>query len=184
MNRVILFLLLCFTGKAFSQTTDFILLKKRDKTIARYYAGMNIDFTTTTGAYINAKIQGIKNDSIFLKEYVVRSYPTQLGVFVLDTVTTYYYKYHYNQIKAIGKSSKGFNLSGSAASLMGGGSLLMVGSGIVFLADREKFSPALLIASASLATLGYIMAKTGGKGMILGKKYHLVYLGLTDNKKL
>ncbi|CAN5824450.1 hypothetical protein BH11BAC3_BH11BAC3_04080 [soil metagenome] len=183
MHRLLVILFIFFSNQTFAQHADFIMLKKHNKTIKRYYAGTEIEFTTTTGAYINAQIEGIKNDTLFLKQYVVKTFPTQLGVYVLDTVTTYYYKYHYNQIQSIGKSHSGFNLSASAASLMGGGVLLTLASGIVYLADREKFSPGLLIASASLATVGYIMAKTGGKGMVIGKKYQLVYLGVSDNEK-
>jgi hypothetical protein len=93
-----------------------------------------------------------------------------LGVYILDTVGVYNLQYHYNEIKVIGKSSKGFNVSGSAASLMGGGLLLMLASGVVYLVDKENFSPALLIASASLAGIGFLMAKTSGKGMEIGKK--------------
>ena len=102
---------------------------------------------------------------------------------MLDTINTYYYKYHYNQVKAIGKSGKGFNLSASAASLMGGGAILTVASGVVYIADRKKFSLPLMLVSASLAGVGYLMAKTGGKGLIIGKKYSLVYLAISDNKK-
>ncbi|MBC7890235.1 MAG: hypothetical protein H7Z13_20360 [Ferruginibacter sp.] len=184
MNRILLILLFLFGNQTFGQSSDVILLKRNNKTIKRYFAGTAIDLTTTTGAYISANIIKIKNDSLFLKQYVIRQTPTQLGVYVLDTVTTYYYKYHYNQVKVIGKTGRRFNLSASAASLMGGGVLLTVASGVVFLVDRDKFSPALLIVSASLATVGYVMAKTGGKGMVIGKRYSLVYLGISDNKKL
>src|SRR4051812_35016983 len=150
MNRI-LFILLVFSGhQVFCQSSDVILLKKNDKTIRRYFAGTEIELTTTTGAYVNGTITQIKNDSLFLKVFVVRQTPTQLGVYVLDTVTTYYYTYHYNQIKVIGKQRKGFDVSASAAALMGGGALLMVASGVVSLVDRNKFSPPLLIASASL----------------------------------
>lgn len=158
-------------------------IKKKDKTIRRYFAGSSIDITTTTGAYVSGHLTKISNDSLFLKVDVVRQMPTQLGVYVLDTVASYYYKYHYNQVKAIGKTGRGFNLSASAASLMGGGALLTVASGVVFLADRKKFSPPLLIVSASLAGIGFLMSRTGGKGMIIGKKYSLVYLQISDNKK-
>lgn len=183
MHRILFIILIFFSGQTFAQHADFIMLKKNNKTIKRYFAGTEIEFTTTTGVSINAHIEDIKNDTLFLKQYVVKTVPTQLGVFVLDTVTTYYYKYHYKQIHSIGKSRKGFNVSASAATLMGGGALLTLASGIVFLVDREKFSPGLLIASASLATVGYIMAKTSGKGMIIGRKYQLVYLGLSDTQK-
>lgn len=184
MGRLLLFfLLIAFSYQASAQGSDVLLLKKNDKTIRRYFAGTDIEITTTTGAYVNGYITKIINDSLFIKVFVIRQMPTQLGVYVLDTVTTYYYKYHYNQIKSIGKPGKGFDMSASAASLMGGGALLMVGSGVVYLADREKFSPPLLIASAALAGVGYLMAKTGGKGMPIGKKYTLVYLSISDNKK-
>jgi hypothetical protein len=183
MNRTVIFLLLFTAQQACAQSSDVLLLKKNNKTIRSYFAGSSIDITTTTGAYISGYITKIRNDSLFLKVDVVRQTPTQLGVYVLDTVASYYYKYHYNQVKAIGKTGRNFNLSASAASLMGGGALLTVASGVVYLADRNKFSAPLLIASASLAGVGYLMAKTGGRGMIIGKKYSLVYLGIADNKK-
>ena len=185
MNRLLLILLLLIAYQAlFAQSSDVILLKRNNKTIKRYFAGMDMDITTTTGAYINGNITKIKNDSLYLKQFVVRQMPTQLGVFVLDTVATYNYTYHINQVKAIGKTGRRFNLSASAASLLGGGLLLTVASGVVYLVDRKNFSPALLIASASLASIGFVMAKTTGKGMVIGKKYHLVYLGISDNKKM
>jgi hypothetical protein len=184
MNRLLLLFLLLAGYQTFAQSSDVLLLKRNNKTIKRYFAGTDIDITTTTGAYINASITKIKNDTLFLKQYVVQQVPTQLGVFILDTVTTYYYKYHYNQVKAIGKTGRGFNLSASAGTLMGGGALLMVANGVVFLVDRPKFSPTLMIASASLAALGYVLAKNGGKGMIIGKRYSLVYLAISDNKKM
>jgi succinate dehydrogenase/fumarate reductase flavoprotein subunit len=184
MNRLLFILLLLLGNQTYSQSSDVVVLKKRNKTIKRYFAGMDIDITTNTGAYISANITQIKNDSLFLKQFVVQQMPTQLGVYVLDTITTYYYKYHYNQIHAIGKTGRRFDFSASAASLFGGGLLLTVAGGVVYLVDKEKFSPALMIASASLMTIGYVMARTGGKGMVIGKKYYLVYLGISDNKKM
>jgi hypothetical protein len=184
MNRILLILFLITGYQTFAQSSDVILLKKHNKTIKRYFSGTDIDLTTKNGVYLNAEIIKIKSDSLFLRQFDIRQIPTQLGVYILDTVATYYYTYHYNDIKAIGRSNKKFNLSGSAATLLGGGLLLTVASGVVFLVDREKFSPSLMIASASLATLGYVTAKTGGKGMIIGKKYSLVYLGISENKKL
>ena len=183
MNRFLVIFSILLSMQGLAQRSDVIVLKKRGKTIDRFYSGKDIGFTTVNGAYIYGNIQGIKDDTLFLKQYVVRTMVTQLGVYILDTVSTYNLKYHYKEIRNIGKAAKGFNLSGSAASLMGGGALLMVASGVVYLADREKFSPALLIASASLAGLGYLMAKTGGRGIEIGKKYSLVYLSLSDNKR-
>jgi len=182
VNRLLLFIVLLLGNQAFAQPTDVLLLKKNNKTIKRFYSGSNIEITTNKGVYLTAAINTIKNDTLFLKQYVVRQVPTQLGVFILDTVTTYYYKYHYNEIKAIGKTGRRFNLSASSASLLGGGILLTLAGGVVYLVDRDNFSPSLMIASASLAAVGYVMGKTTGKGMIIGKKYSLGYLELSGGK--
>ena len=167
-----------------SRQADFILLKKHDRTIGSFYAGENIAFTNPDGAYIEANITGIRNDTLFLRQFIVQMVPTNLGIFVPDTVGSYRYAYHYNQIKAIGRTGRKFDLSGSAASLMGGGVVLAVASGVVYLADRQKFSPPLLIGSLGLAGIGYLIAKTGGKGMVIGRKYKLVYVEVTNNKNL
>ena len=184
MSRILLILLLLPGYQSFGQSSDVILLKRNNKTINRYFSGTDIDLVTTTGVSLNAYITHINNDTLFLKQFVVRQTPTMLGVFILDTLTTYYYQYHYNQIKSIGKTGRRFDLSASAGSLLGGGALLTLAGGVVFLVDREKFSPALMTASVSLATIGYVMAKTSGNGMVIGKKYSLAYLKISDNKKI
>lgn len=183
MKRLLPLILVLTATTLFAQQSDFLVLKKGRKTITRYYSGMQIDFTTNTGAYITSYIQRIQNDTLYLKEYIVKTIPTQLGVYILDTVATYYHHYHYHQIKNIGSPNNKFNVSGSAATLMGGGALLVLASGVVFLVDREKFSPGLLIGSAALGGIGYLLAKTSGRGMEIGKKYHFEYLNLSDNKK-
>ena len=163
-----------------AQPSDFIILKKKDKTIRSYYEGTQIEFVTVAGVYKNALITNIRNDSIFLKEYLVRQVVTQFGFYVTDTAGSFSYTYHYRDIKSLGKRQKGFNVAGSGAALLGGGIVLTVASGVVYLADRKKFSPGLLIASVGLAGVGYLMTKAGSKGIVIGKrKYRLEYVKLT-----
>ncbi|MBC7423027.1 MAG: hypothetical protein H7334_06175 [Ferruginibacter sp.] len=178
-----LFIAQCILGQP-PQSADFILFKKHSQTIGSYHKGDNIAFTNPDKAYIEALITDIKNDSLFLRQFIIQQIPTNLGVYILDTVGSYRYVYHYNQIKAIGRTGPKFNLSGSAASLVGGGALLALASGVVYLADREKFSPPLLIGSLGFMGVGFLMAKVGGKGMIIGKKYKLVYVQVANNKNL
>ena len=158
-----------------AQSSDFILLKQKSKTIATYFPGTDIKYTAVNGVYTQAIITDIKNDSLFLKEYIIRAIPTQLGVYMLDT--SYYYKsIHYNEIKSIGKTGRRFNWAGSGAVLLGGGALLTVASGVVYLVDNKKFSPQLLIASASLAGVGYLLTRVNNAAMVIGKKYSLIYV--------
>lgn len=182
--KFILPALLLISTSLFSQSADFIVLKKRNKTISTFYSGSNISFTAESGAFINASISGIKNDSLYLQEFVIRYQPTTIGTYVIDTAGSYRYKYHYKQIMAIGqKANTNFNTRGSGAALFGGGVLLTLGSGVIYLADREKFSTPLLLASVGLGTLGYFMAKgkKRGSGMLIGKKYKLVYMNMSND---
>jgi hypothetical protein len=185
MMRWISFILVFSFTTVYAQPSDFIILKKNNKTIRSYYAGSQIEFVSTSGAYRNALINRIVNDSIFMQEFLVRQVPTTLGFYVTDTAGSFRYTYRYDEIGSIGpKEKKGFNVKGSGAALLGGGIVLTLASGVVYLADREKFSPALLIASAGLAVAGYFMSKSGSKGIVIGKKnYRLEYIKVTGEIK-
>lgn len=183
--KLLLPIFLLITSTAFSQSADFIQLRKNNKTIAAFYSGMDISFTSESGSFINAHINGIKNDTLYLQEFIVRYLPTNIGTYIIDTAGSYRYKYHYNQVAAIGRKEKtNFNVKGSGAALLGGGAVLTLASGIIYVADREKFSAPLLIASAGLGTLGYFMAKgkKHGNAYIIGKKYKLVYMNMSNKQ--
>lgn len=181
--KLILPALLFISLSSFSQTADFITVKKKGRTIQTFFAGRNIEFVSSSGAYINASINGIANDTLFLQEFVVQRLLTTFGTYILDTLGSYHYKFHYNQIAALGKKEKrGFNKSGSGASLFGGGVILTIASGVVFLADRDKFSAPLLLASAGLGAFGYFLLKSGGKPLTIGKKYTLQYMNMSASK--
>ena len=176
MKKLLIIPFCIFTYLTFAQASDFILLKKRNITIATYFSGGTILFTTNTGAFMEANILRIKNDTLFLKEYIVKPVMTQLGVYILDTLGSYLHSYHYKEIFSIAKTGRHFDVGASGAALMGGGILITLASGVVFLADNKKFSPELLVAGIALGGLGYILSKQGGKGMVLGKKYKLEYI--------
>jgi len=177
--------LLLISATSFAQSADFIQLKKNDKVINTFYSGMNIAFSAESGAYVDGLINGIKNDTLYIQQFIVRYIPTTIGTYIVDTAGSYHYKYHYNQIVAIGrKENTNFNTKGSGAALLGGGAVLTLASGVLYVVDKKKFSLPLLLASAGLGTLGYFMAKgkKGGSGIPLGKKYKLVYMNMSNNK--
>jgi hypothetical protein len=182
MKQMFFIISLIISIQSFAQSSDFILFKNKDRTMATWFTGTDIRFTDKNGAYLEGKIIAIRNDSIFLKQYIIRQLPTQLGIYILDT-TYYYYQNHYNQVKAIGKSGRHFDWAASGGVLMGGGILLTVASGVVYLADNKKFSPELLIAAVGLTGVGYLLSRQAGKGMVIGKKYSLLYVRAFDNKK-
>jgi hypothetical protein len=172
--------LICISLFTNAQFADYIVLKKNGKAVQRFYSGSNIEFQTNTGAYLNANITKMKNDTIYLREFILQKMITKFGFYVIDTLGSFNYKFHYNQIAALGKKPvRGFNLNRSAGTLFSGGLLLTVASLVVFAADKQKFSPALLGASAGLGALGYIMGKGGSKPIRIGKKYKMVYFKMS-----
>ncbi len=181
--KIILSFFFFISTSSFAQQADFIILKKNNKKINTYFAGENIAFTSTGGTYVNALINGIKNDTLYLQEFIVRILPTVYGTYILDTIGSYHYKYHYSQVKMIGRDErKNFDLHGSGAALLGGGVLITLASGVVYLVDREKFSAPLLIAAVGLGTAGYFLSKDRSREMIIGKKYKLEYIDMSNKK--
>lgn len=183
--RILIFIILCFiSGITKAQTADFIILKKKNKTVKIFYKGSNIEFVTTSGVYRNALINNIKNDSIFLQEFLITRRPTTLGFFVIDTLGSFRYSYNYKEIYHFGQENKKFNFAGSGATLLGGGTLLTLASGVVYLADNKNFSPTLLAAGLGIAAVGYFMSKGSNKGITIGKKhYRLQYMNTDVLKK-
>jgi hypothetical protein len=181
MKRLLLIPVIFFSAAVFAQPSDFLVLKKKGRTVKTYFTGSQINFTSSTGATVEAFITAIQNDTLFLKGFVIRQLPTQLGVYVLDT-NYYYSQYHYKQIVSFEKLGRRFDWSGSGAALFGGGILLCIANAVVYLADNKKFSPELLGAAAGLTGLGYLLLKTSGKGMKIGKNYSLVYVNAAEKK--
>jgi hypothetical protein len=182
MKIFLLFICVFISGKLLAQPSDFLLLKKHDKTIASFYRGTNISIITTSGVGLTAEIRSIKNDSIFLTQYIVRRTPTDIGEEIIDTTGSYPYQFSFNEIKSVVLPGRHFNLFSSGASLFGGGVVLVVVSGVIYVADRDNFSPALMIAGGVLATAGYFLARKDNTTAMLGKKYKLVYVEATANQ--
>ena len=177
-NLFLFFFLLLLWNTCFTQT-DFIVLKKNDRTVKTLFAGSDVSFTTSL-RYYSGRINAIEKDSIYLLEYDVRRLPTNLGVYILDTVATYHTGIYYKDILKIQNKRKGFNLAASGASLLGGGILLTtIGLGTwVFTKQGDQYhaSPKLVIGSAILGAAGYFLLKMNGNNYPIGKKYQLQYI--------
>lgn len=185
MKVVILFFLLPFIVlQSAAQSSDMISLKKGNKVLQTFFKGQNIIFTTREGASRDALITNIKNDSIFLQEFLIIRRTTTYGGYILDTAGSFRYAYDYKAMYMFPKKEKrGFSLGNSGASLLGGGVLLSLASGVVYLADKDTFSPTLLIASASAALVGFLLTKKTSQPILIGKKkYNLQYINLQKDK--
>ncbi len=157
---------------------DMLLLKKRGRVVNTFFEGSEIMFNVGFGMQ-KANIYHMKKDSLFLVQYQVVQRMTSLGVYILDTAAAYRSAINYRDIRAIGKEGSPF-WNSSGAALFGGGTLLTTAGLItwIFAKPNTRYyaRPALVITSAALAAAGYLMMKSSGKKMVIGKKYSLQYI--------
>lgn len=115
------FVSLSVTG--FSQPSDFISVKKRNnRTLKSYFTGSAISCQTVYGNYLGGIVNAIRNDSVFIKEYDVRSVPNMWGVAKTDTLGTYVVGIHYKDIEVVNiKKAQSFGYVRDGTLLMVGG---------------------------------------------------------------
>jgi hypothetical protein len=165
-----------------SQPSDFIVVKKNQHTVKTFFAGSNISFETGSG-YYSGEITSINKDSLFINQYDIRQIPTNLGIYVVDTVATYRLAFNYKDILKIERQKKrGFDWTSSGGNLLGGGILITavgLGSWLFTKTGAEsRASPALVISGVALAGAGYLLLRSNSAGYTIGKKYQLQYISV------
>jgi hypothetical protein len=180
MKSYLFIIALFICNKDFSQPSDFIVLKKGQQSIKSFFAGSNITVETVEGSY-SGQVTSIKKDSLFINQYDIRQLPTNLGVYVVDTVATYRLAFNYKDITRIeDQRHKGFDWSASGGSLLGGGILItVVGLGTwIFAKPGTPYhaSPVLVGAGAALAGIGYLLLRSHSNKYKIGKKYQVEYV--------
>jgi hypothetical protein len=182
MNRCILVVFIAlFTTASFGQS-DFIQLKKKNKVIQTWFKDNYIYVQLKSDQWINAVIYNIKDDSLYLRPYVVQTYINRIGLNYLDTTFYGLMQIHINYIKAFPKDDEGlaFIKNGALFKIAGGGYALL--NIINTLSDNDPpFGsdnlPKLAVAAGVFA-VGVILGITHETEYIIGKKYHLEYISV------
>ncbi len=168
-----------FLNVACMAQSDLLILKKNNHNEKTFFPGSEMIFSTASRFY-QAYVTSIERDTVFLIQYDVRQVPSNLGVYILDTVARYRFGVNYRDITGFGKNNNKFDCSASGGALFGGGVLLTtVGLGTwVFSKPNTRYyaSPAIVIGAAALAGVGYLLLKSNNKGTKLSKKYTLNYI--------
>jgi len=187
MKQALLFiLLLSVTEVTLSQTSDFIVLKKRNnRTLKTYYPGAFISAVTYNGFAINGFIKDIRNDSIIIhqeeRQLVSKGFGTEL-----DTVA-YLVGVDYHDIKTFHFTSqytwgrkRGFaEITIPRLMRVGGVGFLILElvntayRGESITADN-KLVP--LGIAAGVAVTGFAITYFQNKGDKAGGKYKVVYV--------
>lgn len=189
MKPFLFILLFSFTGSlAFSQATDFIVVKKHDRTVKSYFPGLPISLQTTSYSWVGGWITDIRHDSVFIKEYDVRRVPTIWGTVALDTAGTYIVGVHYKEIKEIA-----FDEKGGGFGYVSNGAIFMIGGlGYALLnVVNGQYLHESITDSKNMTSLGIALGVAAG-GFVLNRiqhhknkrwKYTIEYVRMTDVKK-
>ncbi len=166
---------------SFAQS-DFIQLKKNNKVLELWFRGDNIYAQLKNGQWINAVIYKIKDDSLYLRPYIVQTYVNRLGLPFLDTTFYGLMTIHFSYLYAFPKKDESFSYvkNGLIFVLAGGGYLVL--NTINTLSDNDPLFasdnlPQLCIATGVLA-LGVVLGLTHKSTYIVGKKYHIEYISV------
>ena len=181
MRVLFMLSLALFYSLSIMAQSDLLILKKNHRTMQSFFPGSEMMFSAN-GRYYDAYVTSIERDSVFLVQYDVRQVPTNLGVYILDTVAKYYFGVSYKDIISFGRSSKNFNWAASGGALFGGG-ILLTTAGLatwVFSKPNTRYyaRPELVIGAAALTAIGYLLMKKGNGNMKLGKKYTHHYINV------
>jgi hypothetical protein len=187
MKQTLLFiLLLAITNVTLSQTSDFIVLKKRNnRTIKTYYPGAFISAHTYNGFSVNGFIKEIRHDSLIILQQETRLVGTDYGSAV-DTVA-YTIGVDYREIKTFhytGDYSWGRKRGFAQITLP---RLMKIG-GVGFiilelvnssyrkesLSENNKVVP--LAIAAGVAATGFAITYFQNKADKAGGKYKVVYV--------
>jgi hypothetical protein len=182
MKATLLLCSLFFFGSLVSaQSNDFILLKKKGKTVRRLFAGQYITAAIEGNGPYDLLIRNVYNDSVRFMGYALAQNATGYGGFYIDTVERYYITKPYRSFTAFyNDKNKKFNFASSSGTLMAAGflGLLMTGVNAAYL-KQPVFTggtPWFAAGSAALIGVGYLLFKTSTKPIKIGKKYQLVYV--------
>jgi len=182
-------LLLCLIAFCKSSTgqDDFLLLKKRNGFVKeRFFSGKKINFRGNDHADHEGYITGIREDTVYYDYYFIRLMPTPTGGIWPDTLQTYHLKYNYKDIVWINYTRNRLRGRRMGTFLQTGG-IAMAGIGIFNgLRNHEKgkdlFSGTYLYLAPALYVSGWLLKHTDAKRKVIGKKYTLQYIRLTDRK--
>ncbi len=182
----ILLAVLAASYSSFSQMSDFISLKRtNNRHVASYFKGSRIELQHVNGQVISGPIEDVRNDSVFVRQWHIVSYITQLGTSKVDTLGSMVYGFHYQEIFRI------FHDKRQSWGFVRNGAIFMIGGvGYIVLNVLNGWYRKEPIGDADNLKSLAIAGGVAGGGFLLnrlhryreknGKKYKINYVKMTN----
>lgn len=176
--------LLLLAQSTTAQSLDYISIRKKNgRVVKNVYTSSNVLLQTTDGNYWQGPVEAIRHDSIFLKIYDIRMYPTIWGSQMRDTVSRYLLGLHYQDISRIhlNKRSSFVQRSGGPLLMLGGAGYFAVNvlNGTFFnqpILDKRNLKT--LGIAAGVFGVGYLIQKLFAGDGFSKKNHRIVYVDL------
>ena len=184
MKRLLLFLSLFAAQTVFSQSLDYISVRKKNgRVIKNFYAGSPILLQLVDGSYLKVPIQAVRNDSLFVTLYDIRRFPTVFGSYVTDTIAVTILGLHHKEIKRIHLNKKKTFAERSLGPLLmlGGGGYVALNllNGTIFrLPITDKKNLRTLGIAGGAFGLGYLFTKLFASDGFSKNKHEIRYIDL------
>lgn len=183
-----LLILLCFLSSAFrsfSQTGDFISVRKKNgRHVKTFMKGSPVIFETAYGGYVDGWINALDKDSVFVRVYDIRTYRTAFGSAIVDTVSSSVIPFHYKEIKRIKIMSKRRFVRSKIDRLLiygGTGYLLLNIANGAYLGEEISTRKNLQSLGTALGAIaaGYLIRRFHRPDNFSRKKHRIVYVRMS-----
>lgn len=187
MKPTILALFLCTLAiTAFSQQSDFIILKKKNnRTVKTYAEGSFLSARLNNGFDVHGYITAIRNDSIYLRHQETRMFGTEFGskldTFVYAVAFDYHQIIRYNikDSDLYGRPT-GFSVLSVPGLMLVGGAGFLILETVNTLYRKESFSDnnrlLTMGIAAGVAAAGYFWGKANANRENKKNKLNVVYV--------
>jgi hypothetical protein len=188
MHKVVLIVLSFFFYKITYSQQDFLLLKKRNKTIASFYIGSPITFRTAAGDWVDAYINKIANDTLYIKEFELVTYVNSWGMPAVDTMWRNTRKITTKDIVAFPRQDQSINYikNGTILQVGAGGYILLNVINTLSSGDNlfENNNGLRLAIAGAVFVIGTLMHTSRSPEIKIGKKYKLQYIKMQPDEPL
>ena len=186
MKVFILSIFLLNSFVCFSQTSDFMLLKKNDRTIQTFFQGSYINFQLDDRQWLEGTIIKILHDSIFIEQQKTQRFMTALGTPSFEVLNLGVLKYHVKEIIGLPIKEKGLTIINDGSLFLLGSTAYIVLNLANSIIQNDSFFAAQNLKNVGIAAailfFGKILQWSHPKQIIIGKKYQLQIIHLSDNK--
>lgn len=188
MKPLLLFCALALLQHSYAQSLDYISVRKKNgRVLKNFYTGSNILLQTTDGSYLEGPVEAVRNDSVFVKLYDIRRFPTIWGTYTIDTISTTVAGIRSEEIKRIHLNRrKSFFQRDVPPLLMIGGAgylaLNLLNGGLYNQSITDSKNIRRLETAAGAFGLGFLLNKLFSSDGFSKKSHRIIYVDLKPRK--